>query len=127
MTAWHVDEEGRTWRPFSLYTCPNHPDGPVTLPAGGADELTIGQAYDHEELVDLLTLLTAARTLVPDAAGRVERMLGLCCVGHRWKVAGFQQARPSTESLASFADLLHEMRPAAAGYSILLAELAADG
>lgn len=131
MTAWHVDEQGRTWAPFSRFTCPNHPDGPPTLPADGWDreELTVDRAYSPDELADLRLVIAYARGVDRPAGDRVEQMLGLCCIGHRWKVAGFEQAKPSDVTTATFVELMKTMQTPLFPPSILLAELhrASDG
>lgn len=89
------------------WTCPNHPDGPPTLPAEGweREELTLEQAYSADEVIALLHVMAVARPRAKRATGVVGEMLGICCLGHRWKTVGYEDVE-----VGPFEEFMREMR-----------------
>lgn len=122
-----MTEPARTRRvAVRKWTCPNHPDGPPTLPADGyeREEMTFEEAYRPDEVTAIVEVVDRARAHGGEkAAGIVERLLGTCCLGHEWKTVGYEDV-----PVGRFEALLLELRPlvvsAWSDRSVLLSELA---
>jgi hypothetical protein len=117
----------RGFRAVRRFTCPNHPEGPPTLPAGGyeREELQLDEAFGPGEVRALRVVVAAARICELESdADTVEAMFGLCCRGHRWKIVGFRATTHAEESISSFMEIFRHMPIMPPGDHVLLNELA---
>lgn len=110
------------------WSCPNHPDGPPTLPAEGWDpeEITFEAAYGVEEarvLHELLDAFTESAAGQAAAAQWIER-LGLCCLGHEWSTVGYEDVEVG--ALESYLYALRGIVPQFTRTPVLLSELVAN-
>lgn len=105
-------------RAIRRWSCPNHPDGPPTLPADGyeREELTLEQAYPAD-VVEALRRLTATGGIDGEL---VAEAFGVCCLGGSWRTVGYETIEVSPYVVA----MEQMIRPMKFPPLVLLAELA---
>lgn len=107
------------------WSCPNHPDGPPTLPADGLgrEELTLAEAFDDDVVQAFVAVVRAARRQgKAQDASLVEHTFGTCCVGREWVTVGYETVEVTAFEVM-LRDVHRRFRPVFET-PVLLAELA---